>query len=60
MLIQELKQILKDQVHIVSGTYFESFQIHQLTIMYCFEHTNHDITLNFLFRNLYKLFFACT
>ena len=25
--------------------------------MYCFEHTNHDILLNILFQNLYKLFF---
>ena len=54
MLIQEVKEILQDQAHIVQGTYLESFQIHQLT-MYCFEHTNHYI-LNVFFQNPYKLF----
>ena len=44
------------QVHIFRDNYFESSQIHQLTVMYHFEHTNHDILLNFLFENLYKLF----
>ena len=37
------------QGHIFQGTYFKSFQILQLTIMYCFEHTNHDILLIVLF-----------
>ena len=37
---------------------FLNFQIHLVTIMYRFEHTNHDILLNFLFQNLYKLLFA--
>ena len=40
----------------VSNTYFESSQIHHLTIMHHFEHTNDDILVNILFQNLYKLF----
>ena len=48
MLIQALKKCLQNQGHIFQGTYFESSHIHQLTIMYRFEHTNHDIFLNFL------------
>ena len=60
MLIQELKEILKDQAHIFQDTYFENSQIHQLTMMYRFEHKSHDILLNFLFQNLYSLFLrAC-
>ena len=39
----------KGQVHILQDTYFESFQIHQLAKIYCFEHTIHDIHLNVLF-----------
>ena len=57
MLIQELKETLQNQAHIFQDTYFESFQIHLLTIMYNFEHTNHDILLT-LFKNLQKLFFC--
>ena len=56
MLIKELKEILQDQIRIFSYTYFKSSPIHQLTIMYCFEYTNLDIILIFLFQNLYKLF----
>ena len=56
MLIKELKEIMQDQAHIFQDTYFETSQIHQLTIMYHFEHTNHDIILHFLFQNLYKIF----
>ena len=56
MLIQKLKEIMQDQAHIFQDTYFETSQIHQLTIMYHFEHTNHDIILQFLFQNLYKIF----
>ena len=37
-------------------TYFKSSQIYLLTIMDRFEHKNHDILLNVLFLNLYKLF----
>ena len=53
MLIHGLKMFLQDQAH---QTYFESPQIHLLIIMYCIEHTNHDILLNFLFQKLCKLF----
>ena len=56
MLILELREILHYQPHIFQGTYFESAHIYLLTIMYCFEHISHDILLNFLFQNLYKLF----
>ena len=56
MLIRELKETLQDEADIFQDTYFESSQIHLLTIMYRFERTNHDILLNFLFQNLYKLF----
>ena len=56
MLIEEPKDVLQDQVYIFQDTYFESSQIPLLTIMYCFENTNHDILLNFLFQILYKLF----
>ena len=44
------------RVHIFQGTYFESSQIHQPAIMYLLEHINHDIYINFLFQNLYRLF----
>ena len=55
MPIQEMKEILQDQGHIFQEIYFESSQIYQLTLMYCFEHTNNDILLNLLFQNLYKV-----
>ena len=55
MLIQEMKEILQGQGHIFQEIYFESSQIYQLTLMYCFEHTNNDILLNLLFQNLYKV-----
>ena len=42
--------LVQDWVHIFQDTYFESSQIHQLKIMYCFEHKNHEIHLNFLFK----------
>ena len=48
MLILELKEIMQDQVNIFQGTYFESSQKHHLTIMCHFEHTDHDILLNYL------------
>ena len=56
MLILVQKKNEQGQVHISQGTYFESFQIYQVTIMYCFEHTNHGIHLKLLFQNLGKLF----
>ena len=46
MLNQELKKVLQDQAHIFQDTYFQVSQIHQLRIMYDFEHMNHDILLN--------------
>ena len=46
----------QDQVHLFQDTYFESSKRHQLTIMYPFEHINHDILQHFLFQHLYKLF----
>ena len=55
MPIQEMKEILQDQGHIFQEIYFESSQIYQLTLMYCFEHTNNEILLNLLFQNLYKV-----
>ena len=47
MLIQELKEILLDRAHIFQDIYFKSSKIHLLTIIYHFEHTNHDILLIF-------------
>ena len=35
---------------------FLKFSNKSAKIMYHFEHTNHNILLNFLFQNLYKLF----
>ena len=57
MVIQELKKILEGQAYIFQETYFESPQIHLLTTMYCFEHTNHDILLifDFLAKSLHML-----
>ena len=52
MLIQELKEVLQDQAHIFRDTYFQISHIHQLTVMYRFEHVSHDILLNFLFQIL--------
>ena len=53
--MQVVKEILQDQVLIFQDTYFKSSQIHQLTIMYCFGHTNHDIYL-FILPSLQTLF----
>ena len=58
MLILELKETLHDQASIFEDTSFESSQIHQLTIMYRFVHTNYDIVLNYLFQNLFNLFWG--
>ena len=49
MLILVRKENEKDQTHIFQGTYFDSFQIHQLSIMHHFEYIIHDNPLNFLF-----------
>ena len=39
----------QDLAHMFQHTYFKSSQIHQLTIMYCFEDTDYDNPPNFLF-----------
>ena len=44
MLIQELKENEWGQVNVFQDIYFESSQMHLLTMMYCFEHANHDIS----------------
>ena len=49
MLILVLKQHELGKVHIFQDTYFKSSQIHDLTIMYYFEQTNHGMQLNFSF-----------
>ena len=58
MLIQELKEILHDQAYVLQDTYFESSQIYQLIKTCGFEHTSHEIFLNFLLQNLYNFFFC--
>ena len=52
MLILMQEENEQGQFYIFQHTYFASSQIHQLTIMYCFKYTNHDILLNILFQNL--------
>ena len=56
MLILELKEIFQDHVCIFQDRYFLSSQIHQLTIMYHFEHRNHDIFKCFTSKSLETLF----
>ena len=48
-LIQLKYENEQGQAKIFQDKYFESFQIHQVTIMYRFEQINHDILLNCLF-----------
>ena len=55
MLILVQQENEQGQVNISEELSFESSQIHQLTLMYHFEHTNHNILLNYLFQNIYKL-----
>ena len=59
MLIWELEDILQGEVRIIQYIYFKSSQIHQLTLMYCFEHTNHDNFLNLLISKSLETLFAC-
>ena len=59
MLIQDPKKILQDQVHIFSGTYFSSSQMHQITINYCFEDTNHDVLLKCFISESLQTLSAC-
>ena len=40
----------------ISSKYLNNSQIFELTIMYPFEYTNHDIDLNYLFKKNYKPF----
>ena len=47
MLVLLQQENEQDQSSVFQGTYFKSFQIHQLAIMYWFEHINHDILINF-------------
>ena len=44
-----VKKNKQGRVHISENTYFQTSRIHQLTIMYHFEHTNYDTLLDFLF-----------
>ena len=53
MLMKEHDKNKRNQVHVFKDIYFKSSQIHQLTIIYCLEHTNHDILLKFLFQTLF-------
>ena len=46
----------QNQVHIFQDAFIKSSQVSELTIMYHFQHANHDILLNILFQNFYKLF----
>ena len=55
LLILLLKESERDQIHISCYNYFESFRIQMLTVMYCLEHTDHDIHLHLLFQILHKL-----
>ena len=57
MLIQELKEILQDQAHIFQDTYLESSQMHQVTILYHFEHVKQYILIIFYFKIFTKAFF---
>ena len=46
----------QNQAHIFRDTCSESSQVNYLIIMYCFERTNHDFLLNFLFQGDPNLF----
>ena len=49
ILVQQEKK--QGQIHMFQETYFKSCHICQLKIMYHLEHTNHDISLTFLYQN---------
>ena len=55
MLFQVLEEAFHDEAHIFQDTYFESSQIHLLTIMYHVEQSSHNIILFFYF----KIFTNC-
>ena len=52
ILVQEGSE--QDQIHIFQVTYFERFQVRQLIIMYCFEHTFFSKSLQSLFACAYS------
>ena len=52
MLILVQKENEQDQAHLFEDSYFNNSQLHQLAIMYYFEHAKHIILLYFLFQNL--------
>ena len=56
MVILVQKENEQDQAYIFQDAYFKSSQIYQLKITYRLKHTNHDILLNVLFQNHYRLF----
>ena len=59
MLRRKLKEVLQDHFQLLQDTYFESFQIHQVTIKYRFDHRNHDILLIFFISKSLQAPFAC-
>ena len=69
MLIHELKIFLQDQAHThvsrllryILLYYIKTHisKIHQLTIVYHIELTNHDILLIFLFQTFLQILFPC-
>ena len=52
MLILVQEENKQGRVNLIQYTSFEKSQIHQITIMYHFKYTNHDILVNFTFKNL--------
>ena len=56
MLIQEMKEILRDLNDKFLNKFFESFWKHQPKVMCYFEDTNHDIHRNFkVFKNSFRM-----
>ena len=55
-----VEKILQHQAHLFQDKYFESSQIYQLTIIYHFEHTNHDILPKFFISKSLQTLFVCT
>ena len=56
MLILVQKQNQRVKVNIFQCIYLKIFEVHQLTIIYCFELTNCDIHLSIFFQSLKRLF----
>ena len=62
MLILVQKENEQDQAHLSEDTYFNNSQLHQLAIMYYFEHAKHIILLYFyskIFRNSFCFGLNC-